>query len=567
MDPQELIDIVATGESFTVEFKTGRAKGLNDNDIVEAVVCLSNGDGGLLFLGVEDDGEITGLAPRHGQSTNPHNIVTMVMNLTNPTVMVEAEIVEINKLPVLVVSVPKSDVIVGTTKGLYVRRSLDSKGQPGCVPYHAYEMLSSRIDRHEIDYAAIVDNSLTLSDLDHEEFERFRSLVSKSSSEANNPFEAMDDYEVGRALNVIQGVRDNPQITRGALLLFGKEDVLKMHIPSHEIAFQLLQENKVVVNEIHNYPLFKAAEYLGEQVEKYNSSSEIDMGLLRVEIPRISSVATREIIVNALVHRDYTKLGMVQVSITQDELKVSNPGGFPSGINFINMLEANHARSPILAQAFLRAGLAERTGRGINRAFDSLLRSGRSAPDYSLSSGEAVRVSVDISQGDLGVVRFLMTHEERTGRRVNLTELLVIHALRDDPGLSLSDVAEYVLLSESATKKLIMAMVESGIVDMHGNGRARKYRLSSGTYREMSDKFAPVFINPFDRSQQEQMVISFIADNGKITRSETAKLCRLSPQEAAVIIKGLRDRGVINLVGKNKGAYYILNKNVREFRK
>ena len=62
-------------ESLTVEFKTDLHGGLSDGDIVLAVVCLANAQGGTLYLGVEDDGRITGIADRH---RDPSRIAAMI---------------------------------------------------------------------------------------------------------------------------------------------------------------------------------------------------------------------------------------------------------------------------------------------------------------------------------------------------------------------------------------------------------------------------------------------------------------------------------------------------------
>jgi ATP-dependent DNA helicase RecG len=118
----------------------------------------------------------------------------------------------------------------------------------------------------------------------------------------------------------------------------------------------------------------------------WTPQAEIDAGLLRLSIPLVPREAVREVVANALVHRDYTRLGPVQVQLTDESLTVSNPGGFPEGITLGNFLRESRPRSPLLADAFARAGLVERTGRGINRMFESTLRIGRDAPDLSRSS-------------------------------------------------------------------------------------------------------------------------------------------------------------------------------------
>ena len=66
----ELRATIAAGETFTVEFKGEERNAINDTTIVENVVCLANGRGGLLLIGVEDDGRVTGSRPRHGTYTD-----------------------------------------------------------------------------------------------------------------------------------------------------------------------------------------------------------------------------------------------------------------------------------------------------------------------------------------------------------------------------------------------------------------------------------------------------------------------------------------------------------------
>ncbi|MBO5567957.1 MAG: ATP-binding protein [Clostridia bacterium] len=58
--------IVPEKETITVEFKSDQPKKLQDSDIFDAVVAFANSDGGDLFLGVEDDGRVTGVHKDHG---------------------------------------------------------------------------------------------------------------------------------------------------------------------------------------------------------------------------------------------------------------------------------------------------------------------------------------------------------------------------------------------------------------------------------------------------------------------------------------------------------------------
>ena len=66
----ELRYTIALGEIFTIELKDEDRNPLNDSAIVENAVCLANGRGGLLLVGVEDNGRITSSRPRHGTYTD-----------------------------------------------------------------------------------------------------------------------------------------------------------------------------------------------------------------------------------------------------------------------------------------------------------------------------------------------------------------------------------------------------------------------------------------------------------------------------------------------------------------
>ena len=63
------------------------------------------------------------------------------------------------------------------------------------------------------------------------------------------------------------------------------------------------------------------------------TEQEIQVGLFRVPIPNYEPIAFREAFVNALVHRDYYRIGAVTVQIQPDVLQISSPGGFVQGVN------------------------------------------------------------------------------------------------------------------------------------------------------------------------------------------------------------------------------------------
>ena len=122
----EIMDLLRKGESLTVEFKSD-AKGLPDRDMIAAVVSLANTEGGDLFLGVEDDGTITGLQPNH---ENVSGLAALIANKTIPSLAVRVELLEPTGTKFVRISVPKSRQLVSTSEGLLQRRRLMADGKP-----------------------------------------------------------------------------------------------------------------------------------------------------------------------------------------------------------------------------------------------------------------------------------------------------------------------------------------------------------------------------------------------------------------------------------------------------
>ena len=116
-------------ETLTVEFKSDKKK-YGDADLFEDVVAFANTDGGDLYLGVEDDGEITGV---HKDHSNPITLSAFIANNTVPPISTRVEIVE-EGLSVLKITVPKSyGGIVATRSGKILRRWGHRKISP-CIP-------------------------------------------------------------------------------------------------------------------------------------------------------------------------------------------------------------------------------------------------------------------------------------------------------------------------------------------------------------------------------------------------------------------------------------------------
>jgi len=99
-------------------------------------------------------------------------------------------------------------------------------------------------------------------------------------------------------------------------------------------------------------------------------------------------------------------------------------------------------------------------------------------------------------------------------------------------------------------------------VEAHGATRGRSYTLSASLYQAVGNKAAYTRQVGFTPIQQEQMVLSYVQQHGQIKRAEVMGLCRISTDQAARLLKKLKDRGAIIQSGKNRGATYTIGTSI-----
>ena len=225
----------------------------------------------------------------------------------------------------------------------------------------------------------------------------------------------LDDEALDGALGLTARQSDGSRLpTLTGLLLVGREAVLQQLVPTHEFAFQVLAQQAVKFNEFRRYPLLKAVDWLETNFRPYNPEEELQVGLFRVPVPLVDMGAFREAVANALIHRDYHRLGAVHVRLEDDALVVSNPGGLVDGVTLANLLVTEpRPRNRALADAMKRIGVVERSGRGVDTIYRGLLKFGRPAPDYSRTDAQNVVLRLPTVPADLEFRRLVVDEERR----------------------------------------------------------------------------------------------------------------------------------------------------------
>lgn len=543
--------LIGFKETLTTEFKSDRDC-LSDNDIIDAVVAFANTDGGDLYLGVEDNGEITGLHKKHMDITQ---LSAFIANKTVPPIAVRCEIIEY-EFPVLKISVPRRTCIVASSSGKIQRRKIKADGTPENVPMYPYEIATRLSSLNLLDYSTQAVPESDYSDLDPVERERLRNIIRTYRGES--ALLELNDEELDKALQLVTLSDGELVPTFCGLLLIGKREALLRHMPTAEASVQVLSGTDIKVNESYRLPILAAFEKINEYFSAWNSSEEMEIGLFRITIPDYDARAFREALVNAFSHRDYSVLGRVLIQITDTGMTISNPGGFIEGVNADNLLDAEpHGRNPVLADAMKRIGLAERTGRGIDRIYEGSLFFGRLLPDYSESNSARVKLFIPKGPTDKEFIRMLTNEQQRSGRILPIYSMLILNTLKNSSKLNIQEIADELKITESKARVTIETLVASGIVEAGGTGRGRYYMLSSKYYKSAAAYIRQKDIDPI---RHEELILQLMEKKGDACRADVVELLHVTPSQAYRILKKLDSSGKVKKIGSGPSTKYILKK-------
>jgi ATP-dependent DNA helicase RecG len=399
MNLPELQTIVAAGEGRRLELK--RSTGELRRGLQTACAFL-NGEGGHVVFGVAPDGTIV------GQDVSDQTLrdIAQEMEAFEPPARFETRRVELpSRREVLVLDVNgRSDAMPFTFEGRAYERVSSTTRQ---MPKERYEQLlldrmhsTHRWENQEAEHT-------TLADIDRDEVQR----VVAMAREAHRLSEPLG-RDVERALDRL-GVRRDGRMLRAAVVLFGTRFLPDFPQCSLRLArFRGTDKSEFIDQKWLHGPavrLLDQAQLFADQHLPV-AARVVPEQVRRLETPLIPPDALREIMVNALIHRDYTIAGgAVSLAIFDDRVEVWSAGQLPAGVT-PEMLTRDHnsvPRNPIIAETFHRAGLIEMWGRGTNRVVEMCRDHGIASPEFQ-QVGPWVVVTFRVK---VGTTRVATPHE------------------------------------------------------------------------------------------------------------------------------------------------------------
>lgn len=537
---------IPSKETISVEFK--RDKTLSSSVIYEEVVALANTSGGELYLGVDDNGQISGADPQHRDGIQ---LEAQIGQNTVPSIAVRVEVLS-TEPPITKISVPQSSLICATHKGRVLRRRIKADGSPETVPLYPYEINSRLSDLGKLDYTAQLLSGLTINAFDDVEIERLRTSISRSQGADHS----LLDLSTPDLLSALRLLQDGTPTVAG-LLIVGKAELIEHYLPTSQVVFHVLHGTDAKINEDLPLPLVAAIDRAVQLFSANNFITEVEKGAHIVRVLDFGERAFREGLINALSHRDYTMLGPTIIRMDDDGLTISNPGGFIEGITLKNLLNASpRSRNPLLADVLKRAGMAEKMGRGIDRIFEGSAVYGKPLPDYSLTTQSEVNLFIARSEPDQAFMA--MIDDLKTTHDISLPSLMVLDSLRQCVRATAAELDDELDLGREKARTILEKLVAWGAVEARGEGDGRTYFLDAHYYKNAGRIPEHVRQVRTEQENQEELILRLAKEQESVTTREASELLHVSMGIARRMIKRLENAGKLQKFGSTRGATYRL---------
>ncbi|MBV6512082.1 MAG: hypothetical protein FMNOHCHN_01572 [Ignavibacteriaceae bacterium] len=361
MEISQLQYLINSGEGNRIEFK--EANNSVPSSLYETVVSFSNTDGGTILLGVTDNGSITGISSG-AEFSLIKNIITSLnsRDCIDPPLFVEPLLVNHPQGRIIILHIPASSQIHNHSGRIFVRHfesDLD-------ITHDQHRLSDIYIRKRNFFTEGIIYPHLSMDDLDDALFEKAFTLIRNNKSD--HPWLFRSKEELLREAILWRRDYQSGQegLTLAAALIFGKNETIQSILPAYKTEGLVRKQNKDHYDDRIIPPLRTNLIDTYLELKKFISKHLPEMFFLegdqRVDLrDRIF----REVIGNAVVHREYTSALSTELLITEQEVVITNPNKphlhgviDPNGFN-------PYPKNPNIRKFFTAFGWTDEIGSGI----------------------------------------------------------------------------------------------------------------------------------------------------------------------------------------------------------
>jgi ATP-dependent DNA helicase RecG len=372
MQEDKILALMEAGRSDIVDWLPGRAP---VGDIAVILTAMANSRGGTLLLGV---------APRTDRPVGVDDTENMINCVLEAALSIEPsliiplpQLVQVKGSPMVVVQVPRGMPYVYALDGRYLTREGTENGP---LPPHALRRLM--LERGDVTFEAEPARGARREDLDWEQVETYAATLSGMGGVS------AEQVLIKRGCLV---QRDSELLpTNAGVLLFGKDpqqflrgaDITAARFAGREMSDVFTRQD---INGTLPHQIRRAETFLVDNLRKGVQLSE---HMARTEQLEYPLKAVRELVVNAVAHRDYSIQGDgIRLYLFSDRLEITSPGGLPGPVTVDNIVDERFSRNSAIVQVLSDLGFIERLGYGVDRVIALMREASLPEPHFTETAG------------------------------------------------------------------------------------------------------------------------------------------------------------------------------------
>lgn len=439
-------------ECQNVEFKTS----WNDK-YLEWICGFANAQGAVMYFGVNDDHEVVGLKNTKKLLEDIPNKIVNYMGL-----VVDVNLNEQDGLEYIEVVIEPSNVPI-SYRGKYYYRSgstMQELNGPALQQFVLKKMGRSWDD--------ITNDYTTIDDLDRSAIDYFLRKGYENgritNEELNLPIEML--------LQNLDLINEEGKLKNAALLLFAKRPQRYFASVKFQIGRFGVDEADLMFQDVIEGNIIQMADRVIDMLKaKYLTMPITFKGMNRIEKLEVPEEALREILYNAIIHKDYAG-AHIQMHVWSDHVEVWNEGELPVGFTPDTLFEqhSSRPRNRNIANAFFKAGFIDAWGRGYKKIREGFESAGLPMPKVENFCG-GVRVTFQRKSATD------TTTEKTTQKSVEKSVEKVWRLIKQDPYITTKQIADAVGLSTRG--------IEENIKKLKREGRIRRIGGDNGGHWEV----------------------------------------------------------------------------------
>lgn len=524
-------------EGENLEFKAAENQFSKDKDLPDYCAALANERGGKLILGVNNERIVVGTKAFIGTYNRLSNEL-----LDKLGIRVDVEELNHPQGRVLIFHVPSrptGNIIKSSGRHTYPMRAGESLVEMDTGT------LKRLLNETQPDFTAEIVEGLSLDDLSPSAIQLLKEKWAKKSQRADYL-----DFDTEKTLRNL-GLRTENGISHAALLLVGKSDAIRKHLPDAEIIFEWRNNPKQTHHDFRKNwrdPFVEIDDEVWKIINDHNIRIPFQEGFFQREVWGFDEKSIREAVHNAVMHRDYTyKSRSIFIKASPEAFIIESPGGLPPGITLENILYERVWRNRTLAEAFEKVGFAERSGQGLDDIFEKSIKDGKGLPDLSKTTKDMVLLAIPAQVKDKDFILYLERIINERQELLSFEEIYELEKIRE--------------FKKTERPEFRDKFIKLGIIESIGKGRGTKYILSKRYYETIGQSGKHTRIKGLNRNQIKELIINHISEGKPAHRIDLItgfSECR--PQDISNILQELRKTGRIYFKGDRRTGQWFLTK-------